>query len=379
MYPALAVLQAIVSGTTDEGENEKLGQLTISLALHPELSVLWIGSSGGMESDLVRRVGLPYEEIPAAGIHGVGLKPLPGNMLKLAGGYRKSRQILKRFKPEVLLFTGGYLAVPFALAGRKIPSVLYVPDIEPGLAIKTIAHFSNRIAVTSEESFRYFSGRKKLTVTGYPTRPSLSTWTKEAARNRLGLSEKLPVLLVYGGSKGARSINRAIVSVLPDLLNEMQVVLISGELDWEEIRATRDALLNKYGSTLIDRFHAFPYLHEEMGAVLSVADLVLSRAGASILGEYPLFGLPAILVPYPHAWRYQQVNAQYLENRGAAVVIQDVDLPDRASPVIRELIRDHDKRENMRKAMLSLARPTAAESIGQMLQNLAIEKDQKGL
>jgi UDP-N-acetylglucosamine--N-acetylmuramyl-(pentapeptide) pyrophosphoryl-undecaprenol N-acetylglucosamine transferase len=380
VYPALAVLQAIASVTLDEAGNEIHGHPKDSLVLPPDFSILWIGGSGGMESDLVSRVGLPFEEIPAAGLHGVGLTAMPGNMLKLMRGYQKSKQILQRFKPDVLFFTGGYLAVPLALAGRRIPSVLYVPDIEPGLALRTIANFSQRIALSTEESRRYFPGRKALTVTGYPTRSGLSTWKRDAAQKHLGLSGNLPTLLVFGGSKGAHSINRAVISALPDLLKEMQVVLISGETDWKEIQSTRDSLSRNYDASFLDKFRAFPYLYDdEMGAALSVADLVLSRAGASILGEFPLFGLPAIVVPYPHAWRYQQVNAQYLASHGAAIVVQDADLPDHVLPVIQELIRDHDRRKRMRQAMLSLARPNAAKSIGHILQDLVMDRGRKGL
>jgi UDP-N-acetylglucosamine--N-acetylmuramyl-(pentapeptide) pyrophosphoryl-undecaprenol N-acetylglucosamine transferase len=189
----------------------------------------------------------------------------------------------------------------------------------------------------------------------------------------LGLAAGLPVLLAFGGSKGARSINRALLACLPELLVEMQVVHITGELDWPEVEAARSAMSHSSTSTvsLIDRYHAFPYLYNEMGAALTVADLVLSRAGASTLGEFPLFGLPAILVPYPHAWRYQQVNAQYLERHGAAQIVQDADLSEQLLPVIRDLISSPAKREKMSQAMTSLARQDAAHTISKLLYSLA--------
>ena len=108
-----------------------------------------------------------------------------------------------------------------------------------------------------------------------------------------------------------------------------------------------------------------------MGAALAAADLVLSRAGASTLGEFPQAGLPAVLVPYPHAWRYQKVNADYLAKRGAAVVVADQDLPQRLAPVVRELIQNSARREQMRRAMCELRRPDAARSIAGLLQSFA--------
>ena len=342
--------------------------------LPPGLSVLWVGSKGGMEMDLVRRAGIPFDAIPAAGLHGVGWKSLPGNLAQLVGGYRKARKILREYRPEVLFFTGGYVAVPMALAGRKTPSVLYVPDIEPGLALKTLARFSHCIALTAEESRVYFPRQAKTVVTGYPTRQDLRSWNKQAALEKLDLSPDVPTLLVFGGSKGARSINRAVLAVLPELLIQMQVVHITGHLDWPEAEIARNTIAQGTKAHLLQHYRAFPYLHEEMGAALSAADIVLSRAGASSLGEFPLLGLPAILVPYPYAWRYQQVNAQFLAKHGAALIVSDADLPNQLLEVVCNLMRDSDRREKMSRAMSSLARPEAAKSIGQLLQKLVVEK-----
>ena len=169
-----------------------------------------------------------------------------------------------------------------------------------------------------------------------------------------------------GGSKGARSINRAVLGVLPELLAAAQVIHLTGHLDWDEVKTAQNGL----PAEIADRYRAYPYLHEGMGAALSVADLALSRAGASTLGEYPLFGLPAILVPYPYAWRYQHGNAEYLVNRGAAIIIRDEDLPERIIPAVRELLNDPDRLAGMRKAMLALHRPGAATEIAHQLRDL---------
>jgi len=379
VYPALAVLQTLKNKVAQAEASD--GSDILLSNTRPEVSVRWVGGMGGMEADLVKRAGVPFEAIPAAGVHGVGVKALPGNVLQLARGYRQAGRVLREAQPDVLFFTGGYVAVPMALAGRKVPTVLYVPDIEPGLALKTLARFADCIAVTAEDSRSYFSPHARVVVTGYPTRQDLAAWNAESARQALGLSPDLPVLLVFGGSKGARSINRALQAALPGLLAEMQVVHISGELDWPEAQAARLTLPARLEqqSALADRYHAFPYLHAEMGAALKVADLVLSRAGASTLGEYPLLGLPAILVPYPHAWRYQMVNARYLVERGAALVIEDQDLPSQILSAVLNLIRNPARLDQMRRSMRSLARPEAAQSISQLIQDLAARRSQEGL
>jgi len=359
VYPALAVLEAL-EGLQVAGSNVA-GSKTGSLpTLKPSnLETLWIGGEGGMEAELVKREGIPFAVIPAAGLHGVGLRALPRNITQLARGVVASQKILREFKPDVLFFTGGFVAGPMAFAGRSIPTLLFVPDIEPGLALKSLARFAD----STVDSQKYFS--RKVTVTGYPLRADLEAWTRSEARRTLELHDDLPVLLIYGGSKGAHSINLAILPHLPTLLKTAQVVHITGQSDWETAQSTRAGLTSGQKT----RYHAFPYLHEEMGAALASADLVVSRAGASALGEFPFFGLPAVLIPYPYAWRYQKVNADHLAERGAAVIVKDERLQEELLVVVKDLLNNSSKRKAMRVAMRSLAQPQAAQAIaGQLLE-----------
>jgi UDP-N-acetylglucosamine--N-acetylmuramyl-(pentapeptide) pyrophosphoryl-undecaprenol N-acetylglucosamine transferase len=331
------------------------------------VQTLWVGGTGGMEEALVKREGIPYTAIPAAGVHGVDLRVLPGNLGRLTRGFFAAQRILREFRPHVLMFTGGYVAFPMALAARNLPSLLYVPDIEPGMALKAIARFAHTITVTAEDSRPFFNKKSHLVVSGYPTRPELARWERSKARAALSLSEDAPVLLVFGGSKGARSLNRAVLARLTDFLSLAQVVHISGELDWEEVQAAREQLSDEQKA----RYHAHPYLHAEMGAALASADLAVSRAGASVLGEYPLVGLPSVLVPYPHVWRYQMVNAQYLAQRGAAQVLEDARLPAELFETVRGLFADPAQLAEMRANLHALARPQAAQSIAAELVALA--------
>jgi len=346
VYPALSVLQAVA----DRAE-----------------SVLWVGGKGGMEADLIARNHIPYAEIPAAGVHGVGLRSLPGNIAKLMQGVTHSRRLLREFQPDVMLFTGGYVAVPMAVAGIRINSLLYVPDIEPGMALKALARFSDVIALTAEESKRYFNPSKRLVVTGYPTRSTMKKLEKGAARKVFGLSSDMPVLLVIGGSKGARSINNAVIDHLPALLEKTQVIHVTGQLDWDEIQNKTRDLPSEHAS----RYRSFPFLHDEIDAAFSSADLCVSRAGASTLGELPMFGLPAVLVPYPYAWRYQKVNADYLVSKQAAVMVRNEDLAAKLLPTVTGLLKDRKKLSEMAVRMQSLDQPQAALKIADLLIELA--------
>ncbi|MDO9301528.1 MAG: UDP-N-acetylglucosamine--N-acetylmuramyl-(pentapeptide) pyrophosphoryl-undecaprenol N-acetylglucosamine transferase, partial [Anaerolineales bacterium] len=191
VYPALAVLEQLkklkVEGMKVAGLQVESSQVDNSPSsqsstfdLRPStsskpstfqpstLETLWVGGEGGMEEELVNRAGISYRSIPAAGVHGVGLHALPGNIAKLTRGVLASRRILREFKPDVLFFTGGFVAAPMALAGSNIPTVLYVPDIEPGLALKFLSRFADVVTVTASDSKKYFSRPQRLILSGYP-------------------------------------------------------------------------------------------------------------------------------------------------------------------------------------------------------------------
>ncbi len=347
MYPALAVVGALV-------------------ASRKGAEVLWIGGEGGMESSLVDRAGYAFRAIPAAGLHGVGLRAFPSNLARLMRGASVATNILNAFKPDALFFTGGYVGVPVAYAGRRYPSAMFVPDLEPALALRWISRWVSAIAVTAEASRDFYRSGDRVRVTGYPTRQTLIPENPAEARKKFGLTPELPTVLVFGGSRGAHSINEAIWQHLSDLLSEMQLIHISGELDWPRVESRLETL----PPALKNRYRPFAYLHDEMTVAFSAADLVVSRAGAAVLGEYPLFGLPAILVPYPHAWRYQWGNARYLEAQGAALILKDDDLKAKVADTIRALVSDEAQRERMSAAMRALHKPGSAEQIAQILLEL---------
>ncbi|MCC7362231.1 MAG: UDP-N-acetylglucosamine--N-acetylmuramyl-(pentapeptide) pyrophosphoryl-undecaprenol N-acetylglucosamine transferase [Anaerolineales bacterium] len=355
MYPALSVAQTLM---TDRPE----------AAGAAADQVLWIGGLGGMEVGLITRAGLPFQAIHGGGVHGVGWR-LPLNVLNLVRGVFEAWGRVRAFRPDVLLVTGGFITMPVALAAwlNRVPVLVYLPDIEPGLAIKAVAAIARRIAVTVADSRAFLRG-KELVVTGYPTRPDLARADRAAARAHLGLSGDRPVVLVTGGSRGAHSLNSATLAALPDWLRDYAVVHLAGEHDWPAVEQARAAL----PEALKPHYHAFPFLHE-MGLALAAADLVVSRAGASALGEYPLFGLPAVLVPYPYAWRYQKVNADYLVQRGAAVQLADEALGVQLAGAVRNLLSDPARLAAMRTAARAAAVPEAAQNVVRELRRLAAD------
>ncbi|MBN2389421.1 MAG: undecaprenyldiphospho-muramoylpentapeptide beta-N-acetylglucosaminyltransferase [Anaerolineae bacterium] len=350
VYPALAVAQALQAAAPEAGV--------------PRNALTWIGSIGGMEAELIARAGLPFIGIPAGGLHGVALLNAVRNGWQLTRGTFAALRHLRRERPDAILTTGGYVSGPVAVAAawRQVPILVYLPDIEPAQSVKALARLATRIGVTVEDS-RDFLPAKKVIVTGYPLGERITRWNRVAGRQALGLPLDDLVLLVFGGSRGARSINRALLAQLPALTEVVHVLHVSGELDWPEISAARETLPEDVKA----RYHAYAYLHDEMGAAMAAADLAVCRAGASILGEFPYFGLPSILVPYPHAWRYQKVNAAWLADRGAAVVVEDAELPTQLASTACALLQDTARREAMATAARTLARPDAAQRLAELL------------
>ena len=311
-----------------------------------------------MEEELVPRAGIPITTIHAAGMHGVGWKAAPGNAVRMFLGLVEAWREIGRFGAEAVFVTGGYLTVPAALAARlrKVPVVVYVPDIEPAMAAKFAARFARRIAVTADRSAAFYPKGALVTVTGYPLREEVLSASRAEGRKTFGIPADEPVLLAFGGSRGARSINRALLSTLPRLLEEMHVIHITGTLDWPEVDKVRHNLPKWHKA----RYHAYPYLHEEMGGALAASDIAVSRAGASVLGEYPHFGLPSILVPYPHAWRYQHTNAEFLESQGAAIVLPDDTLSESMAAQVLSLMADKPRRKEMRKVLEKINQKNSA-------------------
>ena len=342
VYPALAVLQAMNIAKQD---------------------VLWIGSENSMEANLLASQEIHFQAIPAAGVHGVGITKLPGNIIRIFKGYLRARIIIRGFKPDVVFYTGGFLSFPVSLSARQIPSVAFIPDIEPGSALKYLIPRCDLIAATSEASLSYLPRKKRVEITGYPIRPALMQWNKAKGKKELGLHDRKPILLVFGGSKGARSINQAIKIILPELLKETQVIHITGSENWDACKNLKSSL----PSSMRSDYHPYDFLGDQMGAALASADLAVCRAGASTLGELPFFKLPAILVPYPYAWRYQYTNAEYLIRHGGASLLKDENLQTDLYSAITSLLHDRDRLKKMAESMQKLSHPDAAKRIGELI------------
>ncbi|QBI21270.1 UDP-N-acetylglucosamine--N-acetylmuramyl-(pentapeptide) pyrophosphoryl-undecaprenol N-acetylglucosamine transferase [Egibacter rhizosphaerae] len=353
VYPALAMLSA-----WEEADEASAGPLP---------DVVWVGTPGGMERDIIAGRGLPYRAVPAGALRGKSPLVTAAGIAKLLVGVVVALAVVVRQRPDAVLTTGGYASVPVAIAGRLLfrPVVVFLPDVVPGVAVRLQSRFATRIAASFEDATRFLPARK-ATVTGYPVRPALLGTSREEARARLGLHGDLPVLLLYGGSLGARTLNYGVTGVLPDILERCQFIHVAGQLDHEELAKRSAELPEELGQ----RYHLHAFLGDQLVDALVAADLCVSRAGASTLAELPAVGLPAIVVPGPFS--DQEANADFLVEHGAAVKVgNDAAQAGMLGGVILDLLGDEETRTQMAACSAALARPDAAHRLIALLRDVA--------
>lgn len=339
----------------------------------------YVGEAGGLEQALAERAGIPFTPVATGQIRGRAPWTAARNLARMAQGAREAAALIREWRPDAVLMTGGYVAAPVAWAAYqarpRVPLLIYLPDLTPGRAIQVTSRLAAKVAVSFPEAAHFFGA--KAVVTGYPVRADLFTTEKHEAWARLGLQADLPVVLVFGGSRGARSINRALSNALPELLPLCQVVHVTGQNDWQAAHTATEAILQealaagKLDTAQAARYHPHAYMHDMVHALVA-ADLVVARAGAATLGEFPAARLPAVLCPYPFAGQHQDANARYLVERGAATMLCDGELATGLKPLLLDLLSHPEKLHAMSAAAAALARPDAAANIARELLKLGV-------
>ena len=344
IYPALAVAESL-RRASDEHE------------------LRYVGVSGRMDDRIVGRFGLPFESVSAGQLRVRSPLAMLRGVWQLLLGTLQAWRLLGRFAPDAVFATGGYASVPVGIAARlrRRSLLLYLPDVNPGWAVRLLSRLAGRIVTTTERSLDDLP-REKSSAIGYPVRAAFWLAERATARERLGLPADENVLLVGGASQGARRINVAVRDQLDDLLDQCHILHLTGASDEAELRERRNALpAAKRG-----RYHVEGYL-DEMADAMVAADLAVLRSGASVLGELPAAGLAAVLVPGVYEGGYnQRANARYMEEQGAAIVLENEELG-RLSDVVRDLLADDAKRQAMAEAARAMARPDAADQIAAIL------------
>lgn len=334
-------------------------------ALVPEVELLYAGTGTADEARIVRAAGLRYTGVRASGIRARSVWRSAKGAAAVAVGTLQALRLLGRFRPDAIFATGGYGSLPVALAAaaRRTPLVVFLPDVYPGWAVRFTARFATRMATATEAALEFLPAERTV-VTGYPVRREFSLIDGHAARARMELPPAVPVILVTGASSGSVDLNNAVIRHLPQFTTLAHVVHLTGRRD--EARVARIA--ERLTPHQRGRYRVLGY-SDDMTAALAAADLVISRAGASTLGEFPAVGVPAILVPLDLS--DQTRNARFLEGQGAAITISNADAPERLLAAAQLILTDIPRLEAMRRAMTALARPDAAQQLARLVREVA--------
>ncbi len=289
---------------------------------YQDASVVFVGTEKGLEKKLVPHEGFELRLIKVSGfkrklsLHNVvALKELFSSLIA-------ARKLIKEFKPDIVIGTGGYVCGPvlFIASQMKIPTLIHEQNAFPGVTNKILSHIVDTVAISFSESKKYFKSSKKLVVTGNPIRKELLL---QKDKKKVRASKEKPILVIFGGSRGAEHINNAVCDMILNYYtgDECEIVFASGESQYDIVKEKLgDKNLNRPGLTIL------PYIFD-MANVLAKADLAVCRAGAITISELGAMGVPSILIPSPYVTaNHQEYNARAQEAHGSAVVIKEKDL-----------------------------------------------------
>lgn len=331
--------------------------------------ILFIGSKNGLEGDLVPKEGFNIKFIEVEGLNKkISLKTFSA-ITKVFKGYSEAKKIIEDFKPDVVIGTGGYVCGPVVLSAsrKKIPTIIHEQNAIPGMTNKMLSKFCRKIAITFKEAKDYFP-KDKVIYTGNPIRSKILEADKATSREKLGFSKDRKLILVVGGSRGAKNLNNAFVDIIPQINKKnLQVLFITGEVGYNDI--TKEISKREY--KLGENIKVLPYLYE-METALAACDIIISRAGATILSEITALSIPAILIPSPYvANNHQDFNANALENKGAAIKLKESDLKENIlEEKLFSLVDDDNKLKDMKEKSKSIGIINASDKIYDIVCNL---------
>ena len=356
IYPALTIIRAIQRR-------------------EPSARILYVGGKNGLEADIVPREGFDFIAMDLAGFQRKLSLENVGRAWRALRAVARARGIVHGFRPDVAIGTGGYVAGPILLAASLggVPTLVQEQNVFAGVTNRILAKFATAIAVGMEDAQRVFP-KEKTYVTGNPIRPEVLTATRAEGARAFGFDPLKKTVLVSGGSRGARSINRAMVEVIAHAAEQQEVQYL--HVTGADEHGDTLARIRRAGVRLEEHPHlrVLPYLYN-MPEAMAMADVAVFRAGATGLAELAARGVPAILIPYPYAAEnHQEKNARAMAAVGAAEVILNRDLSGAVLKTkLHALLADDAHRTAMAAAMRSLGKPEAAEEIAALALRICKE------
>lgn len=337
-----------------------------------DFEALFIGTKRGLETKLVPKAGYNIEYIDICGFDRRNLLKNFSVLKKLSESKKRCKQIIKEFKPDAVVLTGGYVSGPVAMAAHKmgVGAIIHEQNVYPGLTVKGSINYVDYVAVSFSQTLDYIKNKEKCILTGNPVRTQILNAKKEEARKELGLSDK-PFVLIFGGSLGAQKINENVVKILERLSkdNKIQLLFGTGERNFEEIKGQiKDIHLS-------DDIKIVPYI-DNMHLAMAAADVVVSRSGAITVSEIAVLNKPSILIPSPNVVRnHQEQNARALEKVGACRVLIESELnEDSLYDAINSLANDKMTQDKMSENLKKVACPEALEKLYELVKKTVKNK-----
>ncbi|MFK2824911.1 undecaprenyldiphospho-muramoylpentapeptide beta-N-acetylglucosaminyltransferase [Bacillus sp. B190/17] len=349
IYPALALIRTI---------KEK----------YPETSFLYIGTERGLESKLVTREDIPFHSIEITGFKRSLSMENVKTVMRFLKGVKECKKILRKFQPDAVIGTGGYVCGPVVYAAAKlgIPTIIHEQNSVPGLTNKFLSKYVDKVAICFEEAGGFFP-ENKVVFTGNPRASEVVSAKPANALKHFGLSDEKKTVLVFGGSRGARPINEAVVQSLSELAGRpYQVLYVTGDVHFDQVQK-EIAAAGKPENVAVA-----PFIHN-MPEVLVECHLVVSRAGATTLAELTALGVPSILIPSPYVTNnHQEKNARSLTDHGAAVMLAEKDLT--AASLLKNLdhvLLNEKEWQRMKASSANLGVKDASERLFAVMLELA--------
>lgn len=339
---------------------------------NPSSQILFLGTDRGLENDLVPRAGYELKTIQAYGLNkSISLQSIKNN-IKTLMGVSQAKKIVKEFKPDIVIGTGGYICGAAILAANKykIPTILHESNAFPGKAVKMLSKKVDTILVSFKDAINRIPNAKNVVLTGTPTKVKNLNLTKEQKEKvimQLNLKKDKPVVLIFGGSQGAKAINDAIIPIINEKMNKnYQIVWAAGPKQYNIVKQQIN------NSSKLDEVKILPYIYN-MEEVLNACNLVISRSGAMTIAEISNVGKPAIFIPLPNVSNnHQEYNAEVLKNVGAAEIISNSNLTaTNLNEKIENIVCNNEKMlqmgENARKVSISGVEDKIYKEISKLL------------
>ncbi len=365
-------MKVLVSGGGTGGHIYPALAVATQLVKQYQAEILYLGSDDGLENELAPAAGFPLVIVKAGKLRRyISWQTLTG-VARIPVGMAQAVGIVRKFNPAAGL--GARL--------NGAPLLMHQQDVPPNLSNRLIAPLATRISVAFADSLAYFPARKTLQL-GNPVRQEMldmRSVSPQEARRKLELEADLPVLLVTGGSQGARHLNQVVCRALPELLTHCQVLQISGKYLYEETRELSGQTMSHLPEDIKRRYRLVPYLNAEMPAAIQAAELVLCRSGAATLSELAVLGKPSLLVPLPPAIGSspQEANAEMFGRGAAAQVLRDADLePEILVKRVISILSSKALLASMSEATRAFAKPDATQDIVAEVMRIAHQRSVK--